>query len=70
MAKSLSTKDRMWSVLTKETGRNTFTVNQARKWFGISNVSARIAEMRQDGYNILTLTKVNREGKRTNYYSL
>ena len=70
MAKSLSTKDRMWSVLTKETGRNTFTVNQARQWFGISNVSARIAELRQDGYHIVTKTKIDREGKRINYYSL
>jgi hypothetical protein len=70
MTKSLFSKDRMLNVLSKETGRNTFTVNQARQWFGISNVSARIAELRKDGYHIVTKTKINREGKRTNYYSL
>jgi hypothetical protein len=70
MAKARFAKDRMLSVLTKESGRNTFTVIQARQWFGISNVSARIAELRQDGYHIVTKTKISREGKRINYYSL
>lgn len=70
MAKERFAKDRMLNVLTKQSGQNTFTVNQARQRFGISNVSARIAELRQDGYNIVTKTKISREGKRTNYYSL
>jgi biotin operon repressor len=69
MAK-MSAKNRMLTVLMKEEGKNTFTVSQARQRFGIANVSARIDELRKDGYNIITNTKTNREGKRINYYSL
>lgn len=56
MARSVrrSAKSRILSFLNKTVGRNTLSVKQARAQFGISNVSARVAELRQDGYGIIT----------------
>lgn len=68
MAK-LSAKERMLNVLKKQDGYNTFTTAQAQRRFGISNVSARIDELRQEGYCIYTNTKVV-EGRKVKFYRL
>jgi len=65
----LSAKTRMLNALKQTEGYNTFTVKGAQRRFGIKNVSARIDELRQEGYCIYTNTKkVN--GKKINFYRL
>jgi predicted transcriptional regulator len=66
----LSAKQRMLNALSKTEGYNTFTVEQARRRFGISNVSARIDELRQEGHVIYTNTKRNADGVKVASYRL
>ena len=68
--KRLSAKQRMLSALSKQTGQNTFTTAQARTRFGVSNVSARINDLRQDGHKIITNVKTTRDGRKVSYYQL
>ena len=60
----------MLNALSKPEGYNTFTVDQARRRFGISNVSARIDELRQEGHVIYTNTKYNADGVKVASYRL
>ena len=69
MSKKLSAKERMLAALKQTEGYNTFTTAQAQRRFGISNVSARIDELRQEGHCIYTNTKVV-DGKKVSYYRL
>lgn len=64
----LSAKERMLSVLTGDGAYNTFSVAQAQNRFGITNVAARIAELRQDGHPIYTNTKRRADGSKVNVY--
>jgi hypothetical protein len=48
----LSAKEKMLNALTQTEGYNTFTTKQAQRRFGITNVSARISELRQEGYAV------------------
>jgi len=66
----LSAKQRMLNALSKPEGYNTFTVEQARRRFGITNVSARIDELRQEGHVIYTNTKYNANGVKVASYRL
>lgn len=67
MAKQkLNAKTRLLNSLAK----GTLTTSQARKRFGISNVSARIADLRDDGVNIKTNMKIGTNGRRSYFYSL
>ena len=66
----LSAKQRMLNALSKPEGYNTFTVEQARRRFGITNVSARIDELRQEGHVIYTNTKRNADGVKVASYRL
>jgi hypothetical protein len=70
MNTKLSAKDRMLETLKKTSGYNTFTVAQARHRFGVKNVSARIGELRQEGYCIYTNTKKLKDGRKINFYRL
>ena len=54
-----SAKQKILAYLSKTDGYNTLTVRQARARFGITNVSARIDELRKDGYAIYTNTKTS-----------
>lgn len=49
---------------------NTLTVAQAQARFGIVNVSARINELRQDGFSIYTNTKTLSDGRKISFYRL
>jgi len=69
MAK-LSAKQKMLNALSKTEGYNTFTTEQARRRFGIQNVSARIDELRQEGYCIYTNYKRNADGVKVASYRL
>jgi hypothetical protein len=66
----LSAKQRMLNALSKPEGYNTFTTEQARRRFGITNVSARIDELRQEGHVIYTNTKYNADGVKVASYRL
>ena len=66
----VSAKDRLLTFLSKKTGYNTFSVAQARARFGIQNVAARIAELRQEGYPIYTNMKSRADGSKVAVYRL
>jgi hypothetical protein len=66
MAK-LSAKERMLNALLKSEGYNTFTTEQAQRRFGITNVSARISELRQEGYAVYANKKTINGEKKTVY---
>ena len=66
----LSAKQRMLNALSKPEGYNTFTVEQARRRFGVQNVSARIDELRQEGHVIYTNYKTNADGVKVAYYKM
>ena len=65
----LSAKQKMLNALKQTEGYNTFTVAQAQRRFGITNVTARIDELRQEGNCIYTNTKVV-DGKKVKFYRL
>jgi predicted transcriptional regulator len=69
MAK-LSAKERMLVALKKTEGYNTFTVKQAQKRFGVTNVSARIEELRKEGHCIYTNSRKLSDGRKINFYRL
>jgi hypothetical protein len=66
----LSAKEKMLGALKAKSGYNTFTVAQAQKRFGISNVSARIEELRKEGHCIYTNSKRLSDGRLIKYYRL
>jgi hypothetical protein len=66
----LSAKQKMLNALKQSEGYNTFTVAQAQRRFGISNVSARIEELRKEGHVIYTNTKRNANGVKVASYRL
>ena len=68
--KKLTAKQKMLQTLTKTTGYNTFSVAQARARFGITNVAARIAELRNEGYAIYTNMKSRADGTKVAVYRL
>jgi hypothetical protein len=65
----LSAKEKMLNALQQPSGYNTFTVKQAQRRFGVTNVTARIDELRQEGNVIYTNTKVV-DGKKVSFYRL
>lgn len=63
-------KEKLLKYLSKTDGYNTFTVSQARSMFKISNVSARIDELRKEGHMIYTNEKVLDDGRKVKFYKL
>lgn len=68
MNKQLSAKQKILNYLSKTEGYNTLTVAQARARFGVQNVSARIHELRKEGYVIYTNTKTRGDGTKVKSY--
>ena len=66
----MSAKQKMINYLSKTTGYNTFSTAQAQKLFGITNVAARIDELRKEGHCIYTNTKRRADGTKVNVYRL
>jgi predicted transcriptional regulator len=66
----LSAKQKMLNTLTKSEGFNTFTVASARNRFGVENVSARIHELREEGYPIYTNRKTLADGRKISFYRM
>jgi hypothetical protein len=67
---ALSAKQKMLATLKKQDGYNTFTTKQAQARFGISNVAARIDELRQEGHCIYTNKRTLEDGRKISYYRL
>jgi len=65
----LSAKEKMLAALKQTSGYNTFTTKQAQRRFGITNVAARIDELRQEGNVIYTNTKIV-DGQKVSFYRL
>lgn len=65
--KKLSAKHKMLNFLSKKDGRNTFTVAQGRTLFGVSNVTARINDLRNDGHVIYANAKTVKGVKKISY---
>ena len=68
-----TTKDRMLDTLLGYSGEgvyDTFSVAQARRRFGVKNISARIAELRQEGWPIYTNIKSRGDGTKVAVYRL
>ena len=70
MNTKLSAKAKILNYLTKSEGYNTLSVAQARARFGITNVSARIDELRQEGNVIYTNTKTRGDGTKVSVYRM
>lgn len=70
MSNKLTVKERLLAFLSKTDGYNTFSVAQAQARFGVQNVTARIAELRQDGFPIYTNTKRRADGTKVSVYRL
>ena len=68
--KKVSAKQKMLNTLTKSEGYNTFSVAQARSRFGVGNIAARIAELRNEGYAIYTNIKSRADGSKVAVYRL
>ena len=66
---TLSAKQKMLAALKQTSGYNTFTTKQAQRRFGITNVSARIEELRKEGNVIYTNTKTV-DGQKVSFYRL
>jgi hypothetical protein len=66
----LSAKQKMLNTLSRNEGFNTFTVASARNRFGVTNVSARIHELREEGYPIYTNRKTLADGRKISFYRL
>jgi predicted transcriptional regulator len=70
MKKQMSAKAKILNFLSKTDGYNTLTTAQARARFGISNVAARIDELRQEGNVIYTNTRTRGDGSKVQSYRL
>lgn len=66
----MNAKQKILSYLSKTSGYNTLTVKQAQNMFKIKNVSARVEELRKDGYAIYTNTRKLADGRTVTYYRL
>ncbi len=66
----MSAKEKILKFLSKDGPYNTLTAAQARARFGISNVGARIEELRAEGHCIYTNKKTLADGRRITYYKL
>lgn len=60
----------MLTYLSRKPGTNTLTVAQAKSRFGISNPTARIAELRESGHKIVTTMRRGKDGVSRAVYAL
>ena len=66
----MSAKQKILNYLSKDSGYNTLTAAQIRARFGITNVGARIEELRSEGHCIYTNKKTLENGKTITFYRL
>ena len=66
----MSAKQKILNYLSKDSGYNTLTAAQIRSRFGITNVGARIEELRSEGHCIYTNKKTLDDGRQITFYKL
>ena len=66
----MSAKQKILNYLSKDSAYNTLTAAQIRSRFGITNVGARIEELRAEGHCIYTNKKTLSDGRNITYYKL
>ncbi len=66
----MSAKQKILNYLSKDSGYNTLTAAQIRARFGITNVGARIEELRSEGHCIYTNKKTLSDGRTITVYRL
>ncbi len=66
----MSAKQKILNYLSKDSGYNTLTAAQIRSRFGITNVGARIEELRAEGHCIYTNKKTLSDGRTITVYRL
>lgn len=69
MAKT-NAKQKMLNYLMKTEGYNTFSVAQGQRLFGIKNVSARVHDLREEGYAVYTNERTRKDGTKVSIYRL
>jgi biotin operon repressor len=70
MSKNVSVKQKILNYLSKTEGYNSLSAAQIRARFGISNVAARISELRKEGHVIYTNVKTRNDGSKVNVYRI
>ena len=66
----VTAKEKMLAAVKQTSGYNTFTTKQAQRRFGITNVAARIDELRKEGNVIYTNQRTLEDGRKISYYRL
>lgn len=65
----MTQRDRVLYILARKR-QNTLTVRQAKSEYNIGNVRAVVSSLRQEGYNIQTNAKTNRDGTVELFYAM
>jgi hypothetical protein len=66
----MSVKSKILAYLSKEDGYNTLTVAKMQSAFGVSNPSATINDLRNDGHAIYMNSRYNTSGEKVFFYRL
>ena len=66
----MSVKSKILAYLSKKDGYNTLTAAKMQSVFGVSNPSATINDLRNDGHAIYLNTRVNANGEKISFYRL
>ena len=65
----MTTKEKVFNYLSKDSARNTLTATRMQSLFGVSNPSATINELRNEGHAIYLNSRVV-NGERVSFYRL
>jgi hypothetical protein len=66
----MSVKSKILAYLSKEDGYNTLTAQKMQSVFGVSNPSAAINDLRNDGHAIYLNSRYNSNGEKVSFYRL
>ncbi len=66
----MSAKQKVLKYLSKDSEYNTLTTNKMQKMFGVSNPSALINELRNEGNAIYLNTRTTSNGEKVSFYRL
>jgi hypothetical protein len=66
----MTTKEKVFNYLSKDSTRNTLTSARMQSLFGVRNPSATINELRNEGHAIYLNTRVTSSGEKVAFYRL
>lgn len=66
----MSAKSKVLAYLSKTDGYNTLTAQKMQSTFGVSNPSALINDLRNDGNAIYLNSRINTNGEKVSFYRL